>query len=289
MNEKIKRIFKIFFLTVIIFILASSLTANYFFYSMEDDYYDDDYIYNDTTEDEWVEEECNVAGLELHGDLYTYLMPSEMDEEGYAIEDVVASQNIVFSINEAKENENIKAILLEVDSYGGSPVAAEEVMSALKNAEKPTVALIREAGASAAYWAATGADRIFASANSDVGSIGVTFSYLDNVQSNLKEGFTYNQLSVGKYKDSGDPNKPLTQEERDLFMRDVQIVQDNFIKSVAENRNMDIEKVKGLADGSTMLGQMALDNGLIDQIGSFQEVKDYLKEKIGEDVEVCWY
>ena len=55
-----------------------------------------------------------------------------------------------------------------------------------------------------------------------------------------------------------------------------------------ENRGLDIEKVRKLADGSTMLGEMALQNGLIDQIGAMPEVKEYLKEKIGEDIEVCW-
>ena len=57
---------------------------------------------------------------------------------------------------------------------------------------------------------------------------------------------------------------------------------------VAENRNLDIEKVKALAEGSTMLGEMALQNGLIDQIGGLPEVKEYLKEKTGGEVEICW-
>ena len=182
----------------------------------------------------------------------------------------------------------IKAIVLEIDSPGGYPVAAEEVANALKRAKKPTIALIREYGTSGAYYAATGADVIFASQNSDIGSIGVTMSYLDHSKENEKDGLTYNQISAGKFKDSGDSNKSLTLEEKELFMRDINILHENFIEAVADNRNIDIEKVKLLADGSTMLGQMALENNLIDHIGGRYEVEEYLRKKIGGNIEICW-
>ena len=250
------------------------------FGSFEDEYSADSVYTEEAT--------CNVLGIELHGELTTYIPPTDTDEDGFALIDSTASENIVYTINDAESDENIKAIILEIDSYGGYPVAGEEVVIALKKANKPTVALIREGGVSAAYMAASGADIIFASKNSDVGGIGVTMSYLDNTQQNLKEGLNYVSLSSGKYKDTGDPNKPLSQEEKNLLMRDVNILHENFVKMVSENRNLDIENVKKMADGSTMLGEMALQNGLIDQIGGMFEVKDYLKEKIGEDVEVCW-
>ncbi|MFH1173012.1 MAG: S49 family peptidase, partial [bacterium] len=183
---------------------------------------------------------------------------------------------------------DIKAIFIEVDSGGGSPLAGEEIANALKLATKPTVVMIRGMGASSAYYASTGADIIFASQNSDVGSIGVTWSYMDAAQKNQKEGLTYNQVSSGEFKDMGDPDKPLTKAERALAMRDINIMEENFIKAVAENRKLDIEKVRQMADGSSMLGQMALENGLIDKIGGINEVQDYLEETIGEKPEFCW-
>lgn len=231
---------------------------------------------------------CNTLGIKLHGSLITYISPADLDKDGNPLSDQTASENIVYSINKAEKDKNTKAIILEIDSYGGSPVAAEEISNALENSKKPTVALIRDGGVSAAYLAATGADKIFASKNSDVGGIAATMSYLDNVRQNQKEGLTFNQLSSGKFKDTGDPNKTLSAEEIKLLMRDVNIIHQNFIKTVAENRNLDIKKVESLADGSTMLGEMALKNGLIDQIGGLFEVKEYLKEKIGEEVEICW-
>lgn len=252
-------------------------------------------IYNGSSFEEFIEEDeentednCNVLGIELHGEIVTYVAPSSFDEENNSTEDQVASENIIIAIEQAEENERIKAILLEVDSYGGSPVAAQEIANAMKNASKPTLALIRSAGISAAYWSATGADTIIASAISDVGGIGVTNSYVDNSKKNIKDGLTYNSLSTGKFKDYGDPDKPLTEAERQLIMRDLNIIHDNFINIVATNRNLDANKVRALADGSSMLGEAALKNGLIDRVGGIAEVKDYLKEKVGEDIQVCW-
>ncbi len=234
------------------------------------------------------DQDCNVTGIELHGDVVTYISPADYNTEGKLTEDETASENVVYAIREGEKDDKIKAILIEIDSYGGSAVAGEEIAVALKNAKKPTVALIRGAGDSAAYWAATGANRIFASKNSDVGSIGVTMSYLDNSTQNIKDGMTYNQLSSGKFKDAGSPDKVLTGEEKNLFMRDVNIINQNFIKAVSDNRKIGIEKVTSLADGSTMLGEAALSNGLIDQVGGRPEVDQYLKEKIGAEPEICW-
>jgi len=234
------------------------------------------------------DKKCNVIGLELHGDLVTYISPGSYDGDGRATVDQTASQDLVYKINEAEKDNSIKAILMEVDSYGGSPVAGEEVNTALKNAKKPTVVIIRESGDSAAYYSAVGADIIFASKNSDVGSIGVTMSYSDVSRQNQRNGLIYNQLSSGKFKDAGNPDKPLTPEEVKLFMRDVNILHQNFVKVVSEDRKLSMEKVASLADGSAMLGEMALQNGLIDKIGGMPEVKQYLKDKIGADPEICW-
>lgn len=240
-----------------------------------EDYYDEEYF----VEDSGI---CNVAKIQIYGDLWTY-------EDTSQEFDIVSSENIVDTINQIEKNRSIKAIILEIDSYGGLSIAGEEVANALKRANLPTVALIRSAGLSASYWASTGADIIIASENSDVGSIGVTMSYLDNSRSNQIKGLTYNQISFGKYKDTGDPDKILTYEEKLYLMRDVNIMAENFIKAVSENRNLEIEKVRALADGSSMLGQMALENGLIDKIGDLETAREYLEKEIGEQVEVCWF
>jgi len=272
---------------LIIFLGAFIIVKDEISYQFDLGYYSEDYADADYSEDE-SDDICNVQGIELRGDLVTYISDSSIAEDGSKLYDETASDYILAMIEEAKSDEEIKAIILEIDSYGGSAVAAEEVAKALKRAKKPTVAFVRSAATSAAYWAASGANIIFASALSDIGSIGVTMSYLDNTQKNNKEGLTFNSLSTGKFKDYGSPDKPLTEEEKKLIMRDLEITHNIFIKAVSENRNLPIDKVKLLADGSSMPGEMALENGLIDKIGGIYDVENYLKEKLGENIEVCW-
>jgi len=242
------------------------------------------------TSDEYSDEsyDCSVIGINLHGTLWTYIPPQNEDDI-FTDNDIVASEEINYLIRQANEDDDIKAILIEADSQGGLPVAGEEVANALKNSEKPTVAVIRQSGLSAAYWAVSGADHIFASKNSDVGSIGVTASYLANVGKNQKDGNDYVQLSSGKYKDAGDPDRPLTEEERQLFLRDIKIVHENFIADVATNRDIPVIDVQKIADGSSVLGDRAKELRLIDDIGGIREAEKYLEGIIGEKPEVCWY
>lgn len=232
--------------------------------------------------------DCNVMGLNLHGSILTYV-PEHSENDSYFDYDVFGSEDIIYSINEANKDPKIKAIILEVDSSGGSPLAGEEISIAIKNSVKPIVALIRDAGLSASYLAISSADKIFASKYSDVGSIGVTMSYLNNVENNKNEGHAWEELSSGKFKDSGSPDRELTKEERDIFMRDVNIMYEDFIKDVSENRKIDIEAVRKFADGSFVLGKMAKELKLIDEIGGLPEVENYLEGIIGEKPEICWY
>lgn len=270
---------------LIIFLGALIIVKDEYEYQFGDYSY---YFDNEISENSEAEYDCNVLGIEIRGDVVTYITPDSKDENGNNIFDETASEDVIYLINQADKDPDIKAIILEIDSFGGSAVAAEEINEAIKRTNKPVIAFIRTAAASAAYWVASGADTIFASALSDVGGIGITMSYLDKTKKNEKEGLTYNSLSTGKFKDYGDPNKPMTAEERSLIMRDLEIMHNLFIKAVSANRNLPIDKVRALADGSSMPGEMALENGLIDKIGGIYDVEDYLKEKLGENIEVCW-
>ena len=230
---------------------------------------------------------CTVRGIELHGTIMTYL-PLHADNDTNFNYDSVSSENVDYAIKQANDDEKIKAIVVEVDSPGGSPVAGEEIANAIKGSDKPVVAYIRELGASSAYWAISSASKIFASENSNVGDIGITSSYVSDAGKNAKDGLTFEQLSAGKYKDAGNIDKPLTTEERALFMRDVNIVYQNFIKTVAQNRNIPIDKVRSIADGSSMLGVTALKLNLIDAIGGLPEVEQYIEKTTNEKPDICW-
>lgn len=235
---------------------------------------------------------CNVIGIEIRGCIATYKPDGAGDSTDFFSADecvtYTSSEEVVGMIEDAMKSDDIKAVLLEIDSGGGSPVAGDEIATALKTLGKPSVAWIRGMSASAAYWIASAADTVVASENSEVGSIGVTYSYVDNARKNQMEGLTYNQLTTGKFKDTGSYDRALTADERALIMRDLDITYENFIRTVAENRKLTVEKVRALADGSTMLGAMAKEKGLIDVLGTKPVVWKTLQTVIKEKPEVCW-
>jgi len=233
------------------------------------------------------QKDCNVTGINLHGELKTYL-PLHAENDTYFKYDSVSSEDITGKIKLANEDPKIKTIIVEVDSPGGSIVAGEEIDNAIKNSEKPVIAIIRDIGASASLWAISSADKIYASENSTIGSIGVTSSYMSNAIKNKKDGITYEALSSGKFKDSGSPDKELTTEERALILRDINLAFNNFVKAISLNRNIDIGKVKSVADGSTFLGTKAKELGLIDEIGGLIDVEKYIEQETKEKPEICW-
>ena len=222
---------------------------------------------------------CNVYGINIHGDIVEYATDGMLAE----MDDITQSEDIVAMINEINNDDQIRGVLFEIDSYGGYPVAGEEIARAIQGITKPNIAMIRSGGASAAYMVASSADRVIASKYSDVGGIGVTASYL---QSNNNGQFI--DLSSGKYKDVGNPDRPITDEERSVILQDVVKAHKQFIEDVAEYRGMTIDQVSAFADGATMNGLDALQKGLIDGIGSWDEAKQYLKKQIGTDVDICW-
>ena len=108
-------------------------------------------------------------------------------------------------------------------------------------------------------------------------------SYLENSTQNKNNGLEFVSLASGKFKDSGVTDKPLTEEERSLFERDIKIYYDEFVKEVAENRNLSVEDVQKLADGSTQPGALALEHKLIDSLGDIETARSWFKEKTQTD------
>jgi protease-4 len=229
---------------------------------------------------------CNVAYISLHGDMVTYIPDSESASSSNE-QDQTASEDVTQSIRDADSDPSIKAIVLEIDSPGGDPVAGEEIESTLKDSSKPTAALIRSEGDSAAYMAASGAGEIFASNFSDVGDIGITSSYTDQSKQDMENGITFNQLSIGKYKDMFDPDKPLTADERTVIMAQLQTAYQYFVQIVSQNRHLSTSTVTSLADGESFLGKQALSDGLIDKIGNIDDVRTFFSTKLGVDAVIC--
>lgn len=229
---------------------------------------------------------CTVETIYVYGTLYT-TPPVYTDETSGESLPETYSAGLAEGIEALNKNDKVKAILVEVDSAGGNPVAGEEIANALKRTDKHVVVYVRSMAASAAYWAISSADIIFASSNADVGGIGVSVNYLDSYEKNRREGLNSNIISSAKYKTLGDPNLPLTHEQREIIQRDVDEIHNNFVSAVAENRNLDKDAVEKIADGATMLGSRALENKLIDRIGDMVDAKKYLEEFLGEEPRIC--
>ncbi len=219
----------------------------------------------------------NVAVISINQPIYTERMVSGFSTVG------VSSSDIVNMIEEADSDPSIDAILLEINSPGGSAVASEEIVNAVKSTRKITVSWIREVGASGAYWIASASDHIVASRMSVVGSIGVISSYLEFSGLMERYNVTYQRLVSGKYKDMGSPYKELTNEEREMFMGELEDIHDIFMYDVAANRGIPDDEIDDLSEGQIFLGINAIEHNLIDQLGSKNEVIQYLQDTLETD------
>lgn len=204
------------------------------------------------------------------------------------IQQPVASSNaIIASLEQAEKDSSVKAIILEINSPGGTVVASYEIANKVKSMNKPVVALIREVGASGGYWIASAADKIVANPMSITGSIGVIASYLEYSGLMEKYGVKYEQLTAGEYKDLGTPYKTLTEKEKAVIQQKINLIQNEFIKEVSKNRNKDLSKY---ATGLYYLGTEAKDLGLIDYLGDKNLAVDIAKQLANiKDAELVSY
>lgn len=225
----------------------------------------------------------NVAVIDIPGTIVA------QKDSGSFFEEVASSEDIVKLIQKASKNDKVKAIVLRINSPGGSAVASEEIASAIKKTNKTTVALIREVGASGAYWVASSTNHIIANRMSITGSIGVISSYLGFSGFLQEHNVTYERLVSGNLKDIGSPFKDLTGEEKALLEKKLGAIHDYFVDEVAKNRNLKKKDVEKAATGLFYLGSEAKDLGLVDELGGNDEVIKYLEDKLGEKVEFAEY
>jgi protease-4 len=178
---------------------------------------------------------------------------------------------IINQIRSANKDSRVAAILLRIDSPGGSAAASQEVYREVKRSKKPVVASIGDVGASGAYYIASGTKEIIASPASTVGSIGVIMT-IPNLQDLYKKlGVSFVVITQGKYKDIGSESRPMTEEERKILTEHTAIVYEQFISDVAAGRGMSKERVRELATGLDWPASQALKLGLVDRLGNYQD------------------
>lgn len=188
--------------------------------------------------------------------------------------DVMGSETISKAIREARLDENVKAIVLRVNSPGGSALASDvmwrEVVLAKK--AKPVVVSMGNVAASGGYYISCAADRIVADEKTITGSIGV-FGVIPNAQGlmNNKMGITFDRVKTNEHSDLMSVFKPLTAQERDIIQLGVEKIYDDFITKVAEGRGMSKAQVDSIGQGRVWTGKDALEIGLVDEIGGLED------------------
>jgi signal peptide peptidase SppA len=187
-------------------------------------------------------------------------------------------------IEGALNNPDVEAVILDIDSPGGAVAGTKELATWLyeQRGTKPIYAYANEQMASAAYWIGSAADKIFAQATAQVGSIGVITAHYDYSQYDAQRGVKRTFLTAGKYKAMGNDAEPLSQEARDYIQEHLDQLYTLFIDSVAANRNYSTEHVlTEMADGRIFLAKQAMTVGLIDNItNSLDDLVRATKEEI---------
>ena len=195
-------------------------------------------------------------------------------KSGEGKETVIGSERISKAIRKARLDEKVKAIVLRVNSPGGSALASDVIwreMSLAKD-EKPVVVSMGDVAASGGYYIACDADKIYASPSTITGSIGV-FGIMMNLEELYtdKLGLTFDQVKTNKFADLGSNNRPLSEEEYAIIHQSVVEVYETFTSKVANGRKMTQESVDAIGQGRVWSGSNAMDINLIDAFGGLEE------------------
>ncbi len=204
----------------------------------------------------------NIKVIDIGGTLTKKLYGLDAISGGETMQDMQAR------IQEALDDPNISAIVLRIDSPGGTVDGTMEFANFIKAATKPIVTYADGLMASAAYWIGSAADKIVAFNTAQVGSIGVIIAHHDYSAKLEKEGIKVTHIFAGKYKAFGNSAEPLSKESKTLLQDKVDYFYTLFVDGVAANLGVDSQTVlRDMADGRIFIGQQAKDAGLVDEIG----------------------
>jgi protease-4 len=206
-------------------------------------------------------------------------------ESGKGNDETIGSDRISKALKDARENPNVKAVVLRVNSPGGSALASDVIWretQLLKQSGKPFVVSMGDYAASGGYYIACGADRIFALPNTITGSIGV-FGVIPNLQKFLenKIGITFDRYETHAHADMLGFSKPLDTLEKTAMQNMVAQTYADFISKVATGRNLSVAQVDSIGQGRVWSGQDALEIGLVDELGDLQAAIRFAASKAG--------
>lgn len=203
---------------------------------------------------------------------------------------ITSSKETLEDLRTFEEKSSIEGIVVRINSPGGAVAPSQELYQALDEIKKakPLAVSMGTTAASGGYYIACGADKIFANRGTVTGSIGV-ITQLFNVEGLLdKVDVQVNTVKQGEYKDAGSPFREFTPKQREYFAKLLEDMHDQFIEAVRKSRGLERDTVEKYADGRVFTGRQAKERGLVDEIGSFQDAVDYIKDEQGleESVEL---
>jgi len=201
---------------------------------------------------------------------------------------IMESQSIVSQIVKFRRNKGIKAIILRIDSPGGGVGPSQEIYREVRRTikAKRVIVSMGSLAASGGYYVAAAADKIVASPGTITGSIGVIMQFVQLKELLKKIGVGLEVLKSGEFKDVGSPHREMSEREKELLQELIFDIQDQFVKAVAEGRNLSVEEVEEIADGRVFSGAKAKELGLVDVLGNFQDAVDLAKKETGIEGEV---
>ncbi|WNY28772.1 hypothetical protein MmiEs2_09750 [Methanimicrococcus stummii] len=225
-----------------------------------------------------------VAVIHISGPMYTGELPYG---SGYAGSDSIAAH-----IRAAVDNSSVKAIVLRIDSPGGTGSCSQEINAEIERAQssgKPVVTSMGDQATSAAYYVASQTDYIYATPSTITGSIGVYTVHYDKSAAYDEAGIDVTMIKSGEMKDTGADFRPMTAAEEKYLQSVIDDMFRIFVKDVAEGRNMSYEEVLSLADGRYYTGNAAKENGLIDDFGNLYAATDKAAELAGLNSYTLYY
>ncbi|MGB3093259.1 MAG: signal peptide peptidase SppA [Candidatus Zixiibacteriota bacterium] len=206
------------------------------------------------------------------------------------IGDVMGSETMSEAIRRAREDNRIKAVVFRVDSPGGSGIASDVILREiiLTREVKPVIVSMSDVAGSGGYWIACAGDTIVSMPGTYTGSIGVVSGKVSLEGLYDKIGFSTETVKRGKHADFYSTTREFTEEEREVVRRQIKEFYDDFVRKVAEERDMSKEDVHAVAQGRVWTGRQAEENGLVDMLGGLNLALAVAKEKAGlpQDAEV---
>ncbi len=193
------------------------------------------------------------------------------------------ARRVLKYLHEAAEDDSIKAVVLRINSPGGSAAASQELyMEALRlRKKKPLIVSMGDVAASGGYYVASAATYIIADPATTTGSIGVIAEFIRFNRLGERLGIDVDAITSGPFKDAGSPWRQLRPQERKLFQSLVMNIYTQFVNDVAAGRKMDTKKVRQLADGRVYTGAQAKKLGLVDELGNYYDAISYAGKKCG--------